>query len=116
MIGLRRHCRRRRLPAVKPSKIVTTEEELEDVKAVLHTKVDVKRISLKDTVNYCNVLLDGNIRTPLCRFYFNSGNKFIGFFDEARKESKVSVSTIDYIYLNSDKLEKVLDLYLKSQS
>ena len=25
-------------------------------------------------MNYCNVLLDGNQRKPLCRFYFNSPN------------------------------------------
>ena len=29
-------------------------------------------------MNYCNVILDGSIRKPLCRFYFNNvNNKFI---------------------------------------
>ena len=85
------------------------------MKAILRTKTDVKRVTLKDTINYCNVLFDGNIRKPLCRFYFNNpDNKFIAFFDSARKETKIHIDTIDDIYLHADKIESTLDFYLSA--
>ncbi len=106
-------------PAEPKSKIVTTQDEIDGynaVKAILRSKTDVKRITIKDTVNYCNVLLDGNIRRPLCRFYFNTSNKFIAFFDEARKEVKIAVGTVDDIYLHADKLEATLNMYLEADA
>ncbi|MBQ7216508.1 MAG: type I restriction enzyme HsdR N-terminal domain-containing protein [Synergistaceae bacterium] len=108
-------------PAETKSKIVTTQDEIDGfnaVKAILRTKVDVTRITLKDTINYCNVLLDGNIRKPLCRFYFNNAaNKFIAFFDTSRKEMpKVHLETVDDIYLHADKLDAVIEVYLSSEA
>ncbi len=105
------------IPQEPKSKIVTTQDEIDGynaVKAILRTKVDVQRITLKDTINYCNVLLDGNIRKPLCRFYFNNAsNKFIAFFDTSRKEMpKVHLDTVDDIYLHADKLDAVIEVYL----
>ena len=104
-------------PAEPKSRIVTTQDEIDGynaVKAILRSRVDVKRITLKDTVNYCNVILDGSIRKPLCRFYFNNANnKFIAFFDEARKEMpKVHIDTVDDIYLHADRLDAILTVYL----
>ena len=105
-------------PAEPKSKIVTTQDEIDGynaVKAILRTKTDVKRVTLKDTINYCNVLFDGNIRKPLCRFYFNNpDNKFIAFFDSARKETKIHIDTIDDIYLHADKIESTLEFYLSA--
>ena len=87
------------------------------MKTILRTKTDVKRVTPKDTVNYCNVLLDGNIRKPLCRFYFNNpDNKFIAFFDTARKETKIHIDTIDDIYLHADKIEATLEFYLTASA
>ena len=108
-------------PAEPKSRIVTTQDEIDGynaVKAILRSKVDVKRITLKDTINYCNVILDGSIRKPLCRFYFNNANnKFIAFFDTSRKEMpKVHVETVDDIYLHADKLDAILDVYLSSEA
>ena len=107
-------------PSEPKSRIVTTQEEIDGynaVKAILRNKADVKRITIKDTVNYCNVLLDGNQRKPLCRFYFNNTNsKFIGFFGEDRKETRIPIETIDDIYLHADKLYVILNVYLSSES
>ena len=107
-------------PAEPKSKIITTQDEIDGynaVKAILRSKLDVKRITLKDTINYCNILFDGNIRKPLCRFYFNNPeNMFIGFFNEARKETKIHIDTIDDIYLHADKLELVMNAYLTAES
>lgn len=38
-------------------------------------------IAHRDTKNYLGVLLDDNNRQPVCRFWFNSGNKYLGLFD-----------------------------------
>lgn len=107
-------------PSEPKSRIVTTQEEIDGynaVKAILRNKADVKRITIKDTVNYCNVLLDGNQRKPLCRFYFNNTNsKYIGFFGEDRKETRIPIETIDDIYLHADKLYVILNVYLSSES
>ena len=107
-------------PSEPKSKIVTTQDEIDGynaVKAILRSKVDVKRVTLKDTINYCNVLLDGNIRKPLCRFYFNNpDNKFIAFFDAARKETKIHIDTLDDIYLHADKIESTLEVYLTAEA
>ena len=107
-------------PSEPKSKIVTTQDEIDGynaVKAILRSKVDVKRVTLKDTINYCNVLLDGNIRKPLCRFYFNNpDNKFIAFFDAARKETKIHIETLDDIYLHADKIESTLEVYLTAEA
>ena len=108
-------------PAEPKSRIVTTQDEIDGynaVKAILRSRVDVKRITLKDTINYCNVILDGSIRKPLCRFYFNNAsNKFIAFFDEAKKEMpKVHIDTVDDIYLHADKLDAILTVYLASDA
>ena len=107
-------------PAESKSKIVTTQDEIDGynaVKAILRSKVDVKRITLKDTINYCNVLFDGNQRKPLCRFYFNNpDNKFIAFFDASRKETKIHIDTLDDIYLHADKIESTLAMYLAAEA
>ena len=108
-------------PAEPKSKIVTTQDEIDGynaVKAILRSRVDVRRITLKDTINYCNVILDGNIRKPLCRFYFNNtNNKFIAFFGTDKKEMpKIHLDTVDDIYLHADKLDAVLSVYLAAES
>ena len=107
-------------PSEPKSKIVTTQDEIDGynaVKAILRSKVDVKRITIKDTVNYCNVLFDGNPRKPLCRFYFNNaGNKYIVLFGEDRKEIRIPIETVDDIYLHADKLYVILNVYLSSES
>ncbi len=105
------------VPAEPKSKIVTTQDEIDGynaVKAILRSKIDVKRITLKDTINYCNVLLDGNARKPLCRFFFNNPkNKAVIFYDNPQSESeKIPVATIDDIYLHADKIEATLNMYL----
>ena len=108
------------VPAEPKSKIVTTQDEIDGynaVKAILRSKVDVKRITLKDTINYCNVLFDANPRKPLCRFYFNNPDKkVIAFFDESRKETRIPIDTLDDIYLHADKLDVILNVYLSAEN
>jgi hypothetical protein len=99
-------------------KIETTQEELDAfniVKAILRQKVDLKRITIRDTASYCGVLLDESNRKPLCRFYFNTANKYLAVFDANKKEIKLPLSSLDDIYNHTDKLIDSLENYLKEK-
>ncbi|MGU5626123.1 hypothetical protein [Aeromonas caviae] len=78
------------------SKVETTIEEMEAfniVKAILRQKFDVSRIAPRDTQSYFGVLLDDNNRKPLCRLHFNSKQKYLGLFDEEKKETRHPISS-----------------------
>jgi len=93
--------------------VETTEEEVEAyniVKAILRSKVDVNRVALRDTKSYCGVLLDDNNRKPLCRFHFNTKQKYIGLLTE-KVELKVPITSLDDIFGHSDKLLETLGEY-----
>jgi hypothetical protein len=101
------------------SKTETTQEEFDAfniVKAILRQKVDVKRISIRDTTSYCGILMDDNNRKPLCRLYFNTANKYMGVFDIDKKESKLPITTLDDIYTHADKLIHAAEFYLKEKT
>jgi len=94
--------------------IVTTEEEIEGfhiVRAILYGITDPERITLKDRKNYCNVLLDNNVRKPVCRFYFDRKQKYIGFFDENKAEEKVQIDKLSDIYRYAEKLKATIGYY-----
>ena len=50
------------------------------------------------------ILLDDNNRKPICRLYFNSTQKFIGFFD-GEKEARVALTQLDDLYKHGDRLK-----------
>ena len=106
-------------PAEPVSKIVTTQDEIDGyniVKAILRSKIDVKRITLKDTINYCNVLLDNNPRKPICRFFFNNpDNKSLAIFDDAGKFTRMPIDSLDDIYNYSEQLTKTLIKWLEDK-
>ncbi|MEA2032868.1 MAG: type I restriction enzyme HsdR N-terminal domain-containing protein [Euryarchaeota archaeon] len=94
--------------------IVTTEEEIESfhiVRAILHEIIDPERVVLKDTRSYCNVLLDNNVRKPICRFYLDTKKKYVGFFDESKKEEKIPIDKLSEIYNYADKLKATVGYY-----
>lgn len=94
--------------------IVTTEEELEGyyiIKSLLHEVVDTDRVTLKDTVSYCGIILDNNNRKPVCRLHFNSKNKRISLFDNNRKEEKISIENLKDIYNYYDRIKATIKLY-----
>lgn len=91
----------------KNSKIVTTDEEIEGfniVRAILRREFEISRIIARDTQSYFGILLDDNNRKPLCRLWFNSKQKYIGLFDEDKKETRHPIDSIDAIYNFSDQL------------
>jgi hypothetical protein len=98
------------------SKIVTTEEEIESymiVKSILREKIPFARITYRDGQSYFSILLDDNNRKPICKFYLNGVKKYIGIFDEQRKEIKNEFSSLDDIYQYSATLFKTIEFYDK---
>ena len=107
------------LEVEKDDGIVTTEEEIEGyhiVRAILHEIADPERIALKDRRRYCNVLLDNNSRKPICRFYFDSKQKYVGFFDENKAEEKLPIDRLSDIYKYAEKLRATIGYYERNTS
>lgn len=96
------------------SKIITTEEELEAyyiVRSIARTKIDVTRIIARDTQSYYGILLDDNNRKPICRLHLNGGKKYIGIFNQDKKEEKILIDTIDDIYKYTNQILDALSMY-----
>lgn len=95
--------------------IETTEEEMEAyhiVRAILSQVVDPKRVFLKDTRSYCGVLLDFNVRKPLCRFLFNNKQTTLILLDKERNEKRIALDNIVDIYKYSADLIEYAKIYL----
>ncbi|RFZ92867.1 restriction endonuclease [Mucilaginibacter conchicola] len=91
--------------------IVTTEEELEGfyiVKSLLRQHVDAMRVTYRDALSYFAILLDDNNRKTICRLYFNGVKKYLVVLDEARKEVKFEVKSLDEIYQYGEQLLEVI--------
>ena len=100
-------------PQEKENKIVTTDEEREGfniVREILHEITDLDRVVLKDWKTYCNVLLDDDGRKQICRFYFDTKQKYIGLFD-SKGEEKVPIDNLSDIHNYADKLKATIDYY-----
>jgi len=98
------------------SKIVTTEEEIEGyhiIKSILRQTIGAERVTMRDTINYCGILLDDNRRKPICRLYFNTPDKkALGLFDNPeKKDDKISIIKLDDIYQYADRLIATVKCY-----
>ena len=100
------------------SKIVTTEEEMEAfliVKTILRQQIPASRIAYRDAQSYFAILLDDNNRKTICRLYLNGNKKFIGLFDEQKKESKTEILSLDDIFNHSTSILKTIEIYDKAK-
>jgi len=98
----------------RESLVDTTNEELEGfyiVKSLLRDIVDPNRILHRDTQSYMGILLDDNNRKPLARLHFNRNQKYLGIFDENRKEERVAIQNLDEIYQHAEKMRRVFAFY-----
>ncbi|WP_316804725.1 type I restriction endonuclease [Pedobacter nototheniae] len=97
------------------SKIITTEEEAEAfqiVKAILREKIPTARISPRDTQSYFGVLLDDNNRKPICRFHFNTANKYLETFHNGKDAGeKNQLNSLDEIYNYRSQLHQTIENY-----
>lgn len=100
----------------EPSKIVTTEEELQAfyiVKAILSEYCNPKKIFFKDTASYFNVLYDNKTTKWICRFYFKENVQYITIPDDNKKEIRYDISSLNDIYNYKDKLLNSLEKFEK---
>lgn len=102
-------------------KIVTTDEEWQAfflVKSILLGTVAPERIFIRDAQTYCSVFFDDNNRQPICRFWFNARQKYIGLFDKGdpnerpRQEDRIPIDTLDEILPLADRLRETAKRYL----
>jgi hypothetical protein len=57
------------------------------------------------------ILLDDNNRKPIARLHFNRARKYLGVFDENRKEERVHIESLDDIFKHADKIRRVFAFY-----
>lgn len=97
------------------NKIITTQEEWEGyyiVKSILREIVDANRVSIRDSISCCRILLDDNIRKPICRLYFNNlEKKQLGLIDTDKKEEKIPINELDQIYQYANRIKTTVDHY-----
>ena len=105
-------------PDLDNSKVETTEEELEGfliVKTILRQQITSTRVTFRDAQSYFAILLDDNNRKSICRLYLNGNKKFIGVFDEQKKETKIEITNLDDIFKQSETLNKTVEGYEKGK-
>lgn len=92
----------------------TTLEEIEAfqiVRAIACSEVPPVRIVQRDTKSYMGVLLDDNNRKPVARLHFNTGQKYLGLFDESKSETRHPIESLDQIYDHADHIRKTVHFY-----
>lgn len=97
--------------------IETTQEEIEAfmiVRAIVRSVIDTRRVVIRDNLSYCAVNIDDNQRRPLCRLHLNSAtHKYLGVFDEQRKEIRMPLSSLDDIYKHAEILKATAARYAR---
>ncbi|MBK8459188.1 MAG: type I restriction enzyme HsdR N-terminal domain-containing protein [Micropruina sp.] len=94
--------------------IETTIDEVEGftiVRAIVVSDVGYDRVVARDTRSYCGILLDDNNRKPICRLHFNRAQKYLGMFDEDKRETRVPLARVEDIYLHAEALREVVRRY-----
>ncbi|MCW2289460.1 hypothetical protein EDF60_2480 [Leucobacter luti] len=94
--------------------IETTLEELEGfqiVRAIACSEVTPSRIAQRDNKTYFGILLDDNNRKPIARLWFNTGQKYLGLFDEEKNETRVPIESLDEIYQHAEQIRATVGYY-----
>jgi len=105
-------------PDIK-SRTEFTEDERQGyyvLQAILSAVVKPSRVTYKDTVEYCNILLDNNVRRQIVRFHFNNPEKkkleIYSISDDGKKVSdKYSIDDLKEIYQYGDKFKAIVAAY-----
>jgi hypothetical protein len=95
--------------------VVTTEEEWDGyyiVKAILSEKIDPALVFMRDKKSYCGILFDDNNRKPICRFYFDGKQKYVGVFDnEKREEQIIPIAEVKDLFKLASHFKGVVAMY-----
>lgn len=81
------------------------------MKTILRQKIPSTRVTYRDAQSYFAIFLDDNNRKAVCRLYLNGGKKFVGLFDENKKETKNEIQSLDEIFNYSAELLKTIEQY-----
>ncbi|MBE9937783.1 type I restriction enzyme HsdR N-terminal domain-containing protein [Cellulosimicrobium cellulans] len=95
--------------------IETTLDEIEGyqiIRAIACSEVSPARIVHRDTKSYMGVLLDDNNRKPIARLHFNTGQRYLGLFDENKVETRHPITSLDEIYEHAEHVRKTVHNYL----
>jgi hypothetical protein len=95
--------------------VETTADELQAlyiVKAILRDVVPTRRIAGRDVRSYFGVLLDDNNRKPICRFWFNRSQRYLGIFDAKKTETRIPIGIPEDIFEHADALRQSLEYVL----
>jgi len=105
------------LREIEDEGVITTDEEWEGyyfIKAILNDIIDPSRIVMRDAKSYCAILLDDNNRRPICRFYFDTKQKYVAVFDnEKKEENKIPIAGINDLFKLAEHIKKVVAMYDK---
>jgi hypothetical protein len=96
--------------------IEPTAEELEAfmiVKSILYPVIeDINRVEIQARRSNVAILLDGNIRKPICRFHFGGKTKYIIVFDKEKQTVRNDISSMNEIYSLSEHFKNVVEFYM----
>lgn len=96
--------------------IVTTEDKSEAFRIVRAIAASIKqgdRVSIKDGQTYCTIIMDKNIRKPICRLYFKAiRKKRIGIFNAQKKETKYTVNGPEDLNNHAESIKEVIRSYM----
>jgi hypothetical protein len=100
---------------ISKPQIITTDDEKDAyfiIKSILRQSINPERISMRDTLSYCGILLDDNNRKPICRLYFNTSQYYLGLVTDKEKNiDKIPISNVDEIYSYADKIRAIPNFY-----
>jgi hypothetical protein len=97
--------------------IETTTEELEafyTVRAILRPVVDCRRVTMRDCIRECKVLLDGDLYRPICKFNFHQPEKSIVLYSSDGAEL-IPVRSGNDLYEYAEVLRSVVAWYEREQ-
>ncbi len=96
------------------SGIVTTDEEWQAfyaVTAILSEAVAPDRVVIRDGKSLCAILLDNTNRQPICRLYFNRGQKRVGLLNEQKEEERVPIESIGDLFKHAEQIKATVRRY-----
>jgi len=102
----------------KNKNINTTLDEIESyfiVKAILSKKVNLDRIKYRDTASHFSIILDDNIRKPICKLILDEKKKVLITYDENKNSINNYINSLDEIYNYSQQFFDIVDKYERGE-
>lgn len=98
-----------------PSKIVTTQEELESfyiIRGILAEIIPIEDVVYRDTESYFGILYKDNNRKPICRLNLDKKNKQLLIPDENKKFERNYINSLNDLYKYKTQIIESVKRYL----